>query len=1084
MPKTRKGSSQDRLDNKTRKILSGFLRDMSQLPNESAKRTRFAALLGQLFSGSAAVTKFPQGTEKIVRIDTASGRKRGRIDSYYGNAIIEFENSLRATGNEAERQVRDYIAGLWSAESKPHRPLVAITSDGLVWRTFLPRLNDSAKGKTTPSDVELEQGRELVVSENTLGDFWLWLVSLLFRPGSLVATAEQFRHDFSAPSEAFGYGMQGLGRAWSLVRQAPEPRLAFETWQKYLTVTYGKLPESAKEGDGGRTGKEARMSELEELFLKHTYLASVSRFLAWASLSKGKARRPLRREADEILSGEFFISRNIANLVEEDFFQWVRLPEAEEILAPIWERMLDLILTYDLSRLNQDVLKGVYQDLVDPKDRHDLGEYYTPDWLCERIVSQLLPPKGWVTVLDPACGSGSFLRAAIVHLLDGNAGNAESERLRKVLDHVAGIDIHPLAVTISRTTYVLALGPLATAAKRPIQIPVYLADSLFLPTEVIQYRLGEKPGVEIRFGGKSVTMPEDFVEAPDLFDPAVAACSKVAVGHAKTEKETISSLRAYLTQEVEGLEARADSGRIMETLWNFTDQLASLIRDKGNSIWAFIIRNGYRPAMLRKHFEFIVGNPPWLSYRYIADPEYQKEVKERAVERYAIAPKSQKLFTQMELATVFFAHALSWFGSSKARIGFVMPRSILSADQHTNLRLRQYNASFRLTEYWDLKGVHELFRVPSCVPFGRQDSDRGKASDSLPAQEWQGGLPKRDLPWEEAKAYLTWESKRAKVIYLGERNAFSTEPGRAEHNISSPYADRFHQGATLVPRNFYFVRIESLRGSPDPDKLYWAETDPEQAEDAKPPYKEIRLSGNVEGRFIYCTALSKHVLPFATLPLPTVVLPVLRQDGELSLTDSEHLRDNGFREFAAWMEKAEQLWDEKRKEKAERQSVYEWLDYQGKLRNQNSSDRHIVLYNAAGTNLSAAYLDRDSLSLPLIVDHRLYWGSFAKAEEALYVAAILNSAATNDAIKPFQSMGLMGERDIHKKVLDVPFPEFSKGNRKHEKLAELAASAQMEASKIVKKGEFPASLARRRATVREHLRDILQQIDTIVRTLI
>ena len=50
---------------------------------------------------------------------------------------------------------------------------------------------------------------------------------------------------------------------------------------------------------------------------------------------------------------------------------------------------------YDLSKVREDVLKGVYQQLIDPKDRHDLGEYYTPDWLCERIVTELLPKHGY-----------------------------------------------------------------------------------------------------------------------------------------------------------------------------------------------------------------------------------------------------------------------------------------------------------------------------------------------------------------------------------------------------------------------------------------------------------------------------------------------------------------------------------------------------------------------------------------------------------------------------------------------------------------------------------------------------------------
>jgi hypothetical protein len=51
--------------------------------------------------------------------------------------------------------------------------------------------------------------------------------------------------------------------------------------------------------------------------------------------------------------------------------------------------------------VREDVLKGVYQQLIDPKDRHDLGEYYTPDWLCERIVQELLPKAGYKKVSRP-----------------------------------------------------------------------------------------------------------------------------------------------------------------------------------------------------------------------------------------------------------------------------------------------------------------------------------------------------------------------------------------------------------------------------------------------------------------------------------------------------------------------------------------------------------------------------------------------------------------------------------------------------------------------------------------------------------
>jgi hypothetical protein len=58
--------------------------------------------------------------------------------------------------------------------------------------------------------------------------------------------------------------------------------------------------------------------------------------------------------------------------------------------------LLRLLRNYNLRELSEDVLKSLCQELVDPKTRHDLGEYYTPDWLAARMVSRLLEeqPRG------------------------------------------------------------------------------------------------------------------------------------------------------------------------------------------------------------------------------------------------------------------------------------------------------------------------------------------------------------------------------------------------------------------------------------------------------------------------------------------------------------------------------------------------------------------------------------------------------------------------------------------------------------------------------------------------------------------
>ena len=97
------------LEPKVKETLRNYVREMKSLPNEAAKRSRFAALIAELFPGTSAVTDYSRGIEKLLRISRPSGVKKGRADAYYGNAIIEFEKSLSATLAEAEGQLREYV---------------------------------------------------------------------------------------------------------------------------------------------------------------------------------------------------------------------------------------------------------------------------------------------------------------------------------------------------------------------------------------------------------------------------------------------------------------------------------------------------------------------------------------------------------------------------------------------------------------------------------------------------------------------------------------------------------------------------------------------------------------------------------------------------------------------------------------------------------------------------------------------------------------------------------------------------------------------------------------------------------------
>lgn len=564
------------LEPKVKETLRNYVRDVKSLTNEAAKRSRFAALIAELFPGTIAITEYSQGVEKLIRINRPSGEKRGHADAYYGNAIIEFEKSLSATLEEAEGQLCEYVAGTWQKDGSS-RSLLAIASDGIVWKIYRPVL--AAGTKPSPETVSLEELREFKVAEESLGAFWLWLTSLLFRQQQIEPTAERFQLDFGAWSPLYREGMAALKRAWARVSGESEAKLAFETWQRYLTVTYGRLAEETTEQKDKETGEE--ISELENLFLRHTYLASIARLMIWAALSKGKATDKLGEVAKKVLSGDYFKSKQLANLVDDDFFHWIRTDTAEKVLTPAWQRILSHLTEYDLSQIREDVLKGVYQQLIDPKDRHDLGEYYTPDWLCERMVKELLPKHGFKAVLDPSCGSGSFLRAAITHFIEHNDDVKDAEKLKLVLANVQGIDIHPVAVTIARATYVLALGKLVNLTKKPIQIPIYLADSLFLPREVEANLIEKLSGTEISFGTKKnqkyVVVPQMLIQSPSLFDDSIAACAEIAEEHAHSQKDSRKTMQKHLVQVVPELSNLLEYEQVLDALWEFTEGLAELI---------------------------------------------------------------------------------------------------------------------------------------------------------------------------------------------------------------------------------------------------------------------------------------------------------------------------------------------------------------------------------------------------------------------------------------------------------------------------------------------------------------------------
>ncbi|MGA2030948.1 MAG: N-6 DNA methylase [Thermoguttaceae bacterium] len=137
-----------------------------------------------------------------------------------------------------------------------------------------------------------------------------------------------------------------------------------------------------------------------------------------------------------------------------------------------------------------DLLKTLYQELFPRSLRHALGEYYTPDWLAEHVLDQLgYHGDAQRRVLDPACGSGTFLVRAIGRLRKACQGQARDVLYRRILQNVAGLDLHPLAVMTARANYLIAIADLLPE-EAPAEVPVYWCDSI----------LDERPGPDAGLG--------------------------------------------------------------------------------------------------------------------------------------------------------------------------------------------------------------------------------------------------------------------------------------------------------------------------------------------------------------------------------------------------------------------------------------------------------------------------------------------------------------------------------------------------------------------------------------------------------
>ncbi len=935
----------------------------------------------------------------------------------WGATVIELKTDLRREERDVVARMPAYLADV-SRGSAPGRTTVGLATDGATLIAYT--LDHGALAEIGRYQVDAQHPERLLS----------WLEPLLSPVPEVLPTPIAVALTFGRYSLAFGRAHAELQRLWEEVGSNPEVQLKRNLWDGLLRQVYGD-----------DVGSDA-------LFLQHTYLTILVKAIAARVLDLEIA------DPAEMLSGRLLTNEGIVGAVEADFFDWPLLADGG---ADLVRTLAAETARFRLRDVEVDVLKSLYESLIDPDERHDLGEYYTPDWLAARVVAAAVPRPLEQRVLDPSCGSGTFLFHALRHLIAAGreAGVPPADIVATCADRVLGIDVHPVAVALARVTWLLALGDLVQDRPPTLNVPVYMGDSmqwslrpLGATAEVL---------VDVPPNDPPLRIPAGLASDQTLFERALDELNRGLDTLAEPE-----AIRDAITRAGASVEDAALLGRTFA-------QLKQLFLEGRNHIWTFILRNLLRPVWLSHpdhRVDVLIGNPPWIVYRHLSAD--MKDRLREALQSYGLWVGGS-LATHQDMFALFWARGAERYLRDGGTLALVLPYAALNAPVYAGMRDGSMKrVKVAITGGWGLERVWPIFGAQSgssttstCVLFGERDRDGPPPAE---IERWLGVLKRRDASEAEAVEALThlrapWPRPRTLIA-------------------ASPYRSRFRQGATLTPRRFFLVehvatgRLQSRRDAPrlrgrvgSLDKRPWTSVEPPE--------------GPVERAFLRRIALGESVAPYRLLDLVNGVVPM--EDRAILTAKSADARAH--RGLASWLRDAEAKWEEHSNKDVSgkaRMSLGERVDAMGMLRAQANRVPIRVLYTKAGTRLSACWLEDEGV----IVDHKAYWAAAHSLEEAAYVTAVLNTRIVLDRVRDLQPVGQRDPRDFDNLVWTLPIPEFDPAEVLH---ADLAAAA-LHAAAVAARVELPeaAHFTAKRRLIRQALTEdgVAETIERLVDALL
>ena len=1024
-------------------------------PNEESVRLRLTTVLEALGYDAEPERSLPDGG----RMDIFLPQRRAVIETKAPGTANP--SAVRDAGtNETQfEQCRRYVESEWKRE----RARLPIDDLGdLAWRAFLTdgrawwawQWEIDADGDLGAAKPVVADARYTPKSAGALVD---WLASDMFSrthgkpwaPRQPAQVFEPFRDELR-------------NEIYPALKDDAGTRTKRDLWLNVLRAS-GCAPQ----GELGSRPDGAPYSttpEGDDLFATHTTLIAIARAV-------GRALQDSRDSDDDPLDH-----------VGEGFASWPFAPGAggqptHQPGADWVRRVFAAADRYDWRARSRDVLRALYQDMVPAEQRQAFGEFYTPDWLAEMLAERMLDddwleesvalaanadPAG-VGVLDPACGSGTFLYHAARRIVAymKRQGFQDGKTAEVAARLVYGIDIHPVAVEFSRANILRALPvdpPNGIDALNVIQgdsliyarAGITLANQENVPYYLIETPMRELMGIPVSWADRE-TFAADlnrFLQAANSVPPRPMP---VGIATALPPKDAEMVENTYKT-------------------------LIEVCRKEKDSVWGWYFQNIIGPSkMRRRKVNRILANPPWVRMSRIQAPERKAELEELAAELGFWG--HGKSNTAFDISSLFVKRcAQNYLAPDGSRAAWLLPQGALDGDNWTNVREDPY-VSASASERMDLGKVRRApFSVESCVWLQTRGEPRPDGQAHPDETPTAAAAPPRDPPtlilvnrenapqigpaaaWEDVKPRTKWIAAPPKL------------PRAKSGYLSDDGKPLFRNGATLFPHCLMMIADGTLAISND--KASFAT----QPSSKKPWSDKGALRGEgVPSRWIREAAFATSLFPFTLRKnMARAVLPI-SDDGDCD-ADAENV---GY-----WVN-AESVYKDGRGIGGNTpKTLWGRMNFQNGLARQTAFDgsgegRRKVLYNKSGRiGLRAARVSPD-----VIAENTLYYLTCQTETEAAYIVALLNADCLQEAYRQSQKTRRHFDHHFWRAV---PIPKYDPRDETHLALAQLCIEA--ESASTAARDALPAGAGQIKisASIHANLRALgaAARIDELARKLI